>query len=166
MRVHFIMSPQGATRESGYSGVTKTGKNSKGFLKGRRSDMDICSIIVDKESYLLELGRYIHLNPVRAGIVRRPGDYRWSSYEEYINGGRQEIITDTDDTLYCFSKKRAIVAKKYQEFVDTGINGNLLLARAVGSILGDEAFRKKVIGYLKGVSDRAEIPEIKQIIEQ
>ncbi len=47
------------------------------------------AFIVDKESYLLELGRYIHLNPVRAGIVRRPGDYRWSSYEEYIYRGRQ-----------------------------------------------------------------------------
>jgi REP element-mobilizing transposase RayT len=36
------------------------------------------SIIVDKENYLLELCRYIVLNPVRAGIVKDPKDYRWS----------------------------------------------------------------------------------------
>jgi len=42
------------------------------------------SLIVDKENYLLELSRYIHLNPVRAGIVKRAEDYRWSSCRDYL----------------------------------------------------------------------------------
>jgi hypothetical protein len=58
---------------------------------------------------------------VRAGIVDRPEDYTWSSYREYIYGGMREPITDTEDTLYSFSKKRAIAAKKYHEFVNAGI---------------------------------------------
>jgi len=39
------------------------------------------SILVDKENYLLMLCRYIVLNPVRAGMVKDPKDYRWSSYQ-------------------------------------------------------------------------------------
>jgi len=38
------------------------------------------SILVDKEEYLLELARYMMLNPVRAGLVKAPDDYIWSSY--------------------------------------------------------------------------------------
>ncbi len=40
------------------------------------------AILVDKEAYLLELCRYIVLNPVRAGMVKEPCDYTWSSYRE------------------------------------------------------------------------------------
>ncbi len=43
------------------------------------------SIIVDKNSYLIELTRYIHLNPVRAGLAKRPEEYPWSSIHAYIN---------------------------------------------------------------------------------
>jgi len=46
------------------------------FLQGRYQ-----SILVDKENYLLMLCRYIVLNPVRAGMVKDPKDYRWSSYQ-------------------------------------------------------------------------------------
>ena len=42
------------------------------------------SVLVDADSYLKQLSRYIHLNPVRAGIVDRPTDYDWSSYTAFI----------------------------------------------------------------------------------
>lgn len=121
------------------------------------------AFIVDKENYLLELGRYIHLNPVRAGIVKKPKDYRWSSYREYIHRGKQEAITDINDTLYTFSKRQPIAVKKYQEFVKAGISEASPLKKAVGSILGDKTFKEKVIKYLKGIPDKTEIPEIKRI---
>jgi REP element-mobilizing transposase RayT/DNA-binding CsgD family transcriptional regulator len=121
------------------------------------------AFIVDKESYLLELGRYIHLNPVRAGVVGRPSDYRWSSYRDYVDRSRQEAITDTDEMLDSFSKVRTVAVKKYQEFVEAGINEKSPLEKAVGSILGDETFRERVIGYLKGIPDKTEILELKKI---
>ena len=123
------------------------------------------AFIVDKASYLLEVGRYIHLNPVRTGIVKRPEDYKWSSYRGYILGRTEAIVdtADTDDTLYSFSKRRAVAARKYQEFVHAGIKEESPLAKAVGSILGDEVFRKKVIKYLQETPDKTEIPEIKKI---
>ncbi len=138
--------------------VNKKHKRSGHLLQGRYK-----AFIIDKESYLLELGRYIHLNPVRAGIVKRPEDYRWSSYSEYINRNNQEAITDTADTLYSFSKKQAIAAKKYQEFVNAGNKEKTPLKDAVGSILGDKIFMENVLKHLKGNLDKKEIPELKKI---
>ena len=43
-------------------------------------------ILVDKEAYLLELSRYIVLNPVRAGMVNHPKDWKWSSYCPTVGG--------------------------------------------------------------------------------
>src|SRR3990170_3468527 len=42
------------------------------------------AIVCERDSYLLELVRYIHLNPVRAGLVRRPGEWKWSGYSEPV----------------------------------------------------------------------------------
>lgn len=121
------------------------------------------SFIVEKESYLLELGRYIHLNPVRAGIVQKADDHGWSSYKEYVNGKGKHRITDTDDTLYLFSKVRSEAIKCYREFVFAGINKESPLSEAVGSVLGNETFTEKVLEYLKGYPDKREIPDIKKI---
>ena len=49
-------------------------------------------IVCDRESYLLELVRYIHLNPVRAGLVKRPIEWSWSGHGEYL--GRDKRKTD------------------------------------------------------------------------
>lgn len=45
------------------------------------------------EIYLLELYRYIELNPVRAGMVKDPGEYRWSSYQVNGLGKASELCT-------------------------------------------------------------------------
>ena len=68
------------------------------------------TFIVDKERYLLELGRYIHLNPVRARVVRRPEDFRVSSYRDYMNSRKDGAVADTDETLGLFSKQRDVAA--------------------------------------------------------
>ncbi len=107
------------------------------------------------------MNRYIHLNPVRANIAQSPEDYRWSSYRAYI--GARDDITDTEDTLYAFAKKRAIAVKRYKEFIKAGIGESSPLKKAVGSVLGDETFRQKAIKHIKGIPDKTEIPEIKKI---
>jgi REP element-mobilizing transposase RayT len=40
--------------------------------------------LVDRDNYLLHLSRYIHLNPVRAGLVQHPEDWNYSSYRDYV----------------------------------------------------------------------------------
>lgn len=51
------------------------------------------SNLVDSDQYLLTCYRYIELNPVRSGIVKRPGQYRWSSFGCNARGARDELIT-------------------------------------------------------------------------
>lgn len=121
------------------------------------------AFIVDKESYLLELGRYIHLNPVRAGMVEKPEDYPWSSYRDYIYGNRKGAICEADDTLFMFSKRRAIASGRYREFVNAGSGKESPIKGAVGSILGGEEFRKRIFKYVKRNADRVEMPDIKKI---
>ena len=67
--------------------INKKYRRSGHLLQGRFK-----GIIVDKDEYLLTLSRYIHLNPVRAGIVQRPEEYRWTSYQGDTGGyGRHAI---------------------------------------------------------------------------
>lgn len=50
--------------------------------------------LIDPEHYLLTCCRYIELNPVRAGVVQSPGDYRWSSYAHHVGKLRDPLISD------------------------------------------------------------------------
>ena len=50
------------------------------------------AIVCDRESYLLELTRYIHLNPVRAGLVKRPEDWPWSGHHSYLRADRDGFV--------------------------------------------------------------------------
>ena len=73
------------------------------------------SIVVDKDSYLLELSRYIHLNPVRAAIVKNPLEYPWSSYRGYL--GRKNAYIDNDQVKAYIG----IGCSEYRRFVLKGI---------------------------------------------
>ena len=63
------------------------------LFQGRYKD-----VFVDKDSYLMECGRYIERNPYRAGMVNDPSDYCWSSCKFYTKGKNDDIITV--DPLY------------------------------------------------------------------
>lgn len=123
------------------------------------------AFIVDKERYLLALGRYIHLNPVRAGVVRRPEDFEWSSYRDYI-GSRDDGLVDRYETLGLFSKRRDIAMGRYREFVNEGLGGGSPLEDAIGSILGDEGFRERVVKDLRVLPDKGAIPELRRVRKQ
>jgi len=57
--------------------------------------------LVDKDEYLLQLSRYIHLNPVQVGLVKRPQDWVYSSYQEYI-GLRHGTLPKSETVLAQF----------------------------------------------------------------
>lgn len=57
------------------------------------------SIIVENDAYLLCLSCYIHCNPLRAGIVSRLADYKWSSYRHYAYGKKPPAWLNTKDIL-------------------------------------------------------------------
>jgi hypothetical protein len=99
---------------------------------------------------------------VRVGLVRRPEDFRWGSYRDYIRG-RDDVLVDTDETLGLFSKRRGVAIRRYRGFVNEGVHGRSPLENATGSILGDEGFREKVVKYLQVLPDKGAIPEIRKI---
>jgi REP element-mobilizing transposase RayT len=126
-------------------------------------------IIVDKETYLIVLTRYIHLNPVRARIVKRPEDYRWTSYREYIGVSKEkESLVDTTETLSCFSKTKNAAMKTYREFVRDGIGeeSNLLDDVEAGIIIGSKIFKALIRKLLRGLKPDEEISQLKRFREK
>ncbi|MDR4497730.1 MAG: transposase [Candidatus Scalindua sp.] len=123
-------------------------------------------IIVDRETYLVALSRYIHLNPVRAGIVNAPEDYRWTSYGEYIGASREkESMVDTAETLSRFARTRTAAVMAYREFLREGIGeeNNPMEDVEAGFLLGSKTFREKIKGMLEGRKSDEEIPQLKRL---
>jgi hypothetical protein len=78
------------------------------------------AILVDADAYLLELLRYIHLNPVRAGLVEDPVDFGWSGHRAYL--GLEDLSwLHTDWVLGQFAKRLSTCRKRYKTFVSAGM---------------------------------------------
>ena len=119
------------------------------------------AILVDKDNYLLELCRYIVLNPVRAGIVKDPKDYRWSSYQA-TTGDTKIPSLFTDWILSQFGKEKEKASRQYQAFVLSGIKAASPLNEVKGQLfLGKESFTDQIEHLLQGKEKLKEIP-IKQ----
>jgi putative transposase len=106
------------------------------------------SLCVEKESYLHELSRYIHLNPVRAAVVSSPEEYRWSSYGSYINKEKTLDWLKTDWLLQQYGVSYGIARRKYKEFVEAGIKTKVEFPAdgVVGqAILGRKEFTDQII---------------------
>ena len=78
------------------------------------------AILVQKETYLLELTRYIVLNPVRARMVKRPEDWEWSSFNAMIGADTESQWLDVDWTLSQFGKNRTQAISAYRQFIMEG----------------------------------------------
>jgi REP element-mobilizing transposase RayT len=75
------------------------------------------AMVVDKDNYLLQVSRYIHLNPVSARIVERPQDFRWSSYGSYLKGKGLTGLK-TESVLAYFSGSRSRQLRQYRDYVE------------------------------------------------
>ena len=102
------------------------------------------AILVEKESHLLELARYIVLNPVRANAVAHPGDYPWSSYLATAGEARPENLLTVDWILSQFGKNTAQARIAYCQFVREGQGIPVWDALRGGIILGSDAFAKRM----------------------
>ena len=98
------------------------------------------SILVEKDAYLLELSRYIHLNPVKAKLVAKPEEYRWSSMRSYLGMEGVESWVTTRDVLAYFTGRR----QEYLAFVHgrMGVEDPGFITR--GDCLGSHAFIEEV----------------------
>ncbi len=79
------------------------------------------AILVEKDSYLLELARYVVLNPLRAGMVRDVGEWPWSSFRAMVGAVPAPPWLQTDWILGQFGKRRSLAQAKYRDFVRAGV---------------------------------------------
>jgi putative transposase len=97
----------------GYARYYKKKHGGEGyFWQGRYK-----SFLIQDGRYLLECGAYIELNPVKAGIVKEPGDYRWSSYHVYGKGKDADLSVSINPEYEELSENRAQRMKMYTEYL-------------------------------------------------
>jgi REP element-mobilizing transposase RayT len=123
------------------------------------------SILVERESHLLELVRYIVLNPVRSGAVRYAGDWKWSNYRATGGLERAPAWLEVDWTLSQFgSGGRASAQAGYREFVADGRGASYNPREAiVGQIyLGSEEFRSRMQLLVDQKQRSSEFPRVQR----
>jgi len=123
------------------------------------------AVLVQADEYLHCLSRYIHLNPVRANIVKDPGEYRWSSYKSYISKEEEQEFLTTEFILGMFSSDLRNARKLYKSFVVENIGNEVEIIRnniTGGIILGKAAFVDRIKSKLAHKEDK-EMPVLKQL---
>jgi len=120
-------------------------------------------ILVDQRSYLLELSRYVVLNPVRAGWVDHPAEWSWSSYWAMLNPEKKPDWLSTDQLLSQFSKERPEAVRRYRQFVSEGINKSSIWDQLNRQIyLGNDEFVDRVLKMNTESQDTLGVPKIQQ----
>ena len=98
------------------------------------------AILVERESHLLELSRYVVLNPVRAAMVRSARDWPWSNYRATSGQSEAPEFLNVDWTLSQFGSIRDKAVHAYRQFVKQGRGIDIWQNLRAGSLLGSEAF--------------------------
>lgn len=119
------------------------------------------AILVEKDSYLLELSRYVVLNPVRARMVKGVADWPWSSYRATIGQELPLTCLQVDWLLSQFGSEREQAIVGYQNFVRSGIGLPPVWVNLKNQIfLGEHGFVERLQSQIKGESgDLTEIPK-------
>lgn len=118
------------------------------------------AIIVQKENHLIEVCRYVVLNPVRAKATNLPGDWKWSSYRATAGIEKPHECLVVEWVLGQFDDNRQEAEKRYREFVQAGIGGRSIWEQVTGqALLGNEDFIEGLEKHLQGKREVGEIPE-------
>lgn len=128
------------------------------------------SIVCEEDAYLLELIRYIHLNPLRAGLVADPSaldDYAWSGHGVVMGNGelKGQVV---DDVLAFFAKKKGVARRRYRQFIADGVaqgkRDDLTSSGRRNTNLPDGPYDDRILGsgdFIEELSTRRELaPEI------
>jgi putative transposase len=132
------------------------------LLQGRYN-----AILVQKDRYLLEVCRYIVLDPVRAGRVEGPEDWTWSSHCATAGRGKPHPCLTTEGILGQFDGKKDKAEEQYFRFVQWGIGNESIWSKVKGQvILGGEEFVVGLADYLKKYREVPEIPKSQRYVNR
>lgn len=113
------------------------------------------AFLVDGAGHLLDVSRYIHLNPVRAEMIKKPEDYRWSSLKDYAPGTQGRAWVTTERVLGKVENDRG----RYLRFVYAGMKERWEPQPLQQLFYGTEAFAKRMmdkLGWKEGKPGRSE----------
>jgi putative transposase len=125
------------------------------------------SVLIGADEYLKHLSRYIHLNPVRAKMVRTPSEHKWSSYSAFIGKVKKPEWLETEWLLSQFGKREKAAERNYKDFVE-GVKVDEIENPAKeligGFILGNQVFANwvKRTFLIDRLNDR-EVPQLRRI---
>jgi REP element-mobilizing transposase RayT len=128
------------------------------------------SVLVDADTHLLRLVRYIHLNPLRAGLVADPVDYPWSGHRAYLGLTSIPWLT-TDFTLRLLGTNRSSARRAYARLISAGgdPDDSAQFSRGMPGdtrVLGDDGFLARVTATRRRVPPtRPSRPTLEQLIE-
>lgn len=126
-----------------YAGYFNTRHRRSGYLfQGRYK-----AFLVDGERYLLSLVRYVHENPVKAGIAERADGYRWSSHRRYLEKSPSWLSSDA--VLERFGRNRSVAIRNFRAFFRSEEDRPYGAAgKYVQAVIGEEAFARTVLESL------------------
>jgi len=120
------------------------------------------AILVEADEYLLELSRYIHLNPVRCGLSEKPEAHPWSSYQDYIELRPAPGWLRTNMVMQRFGD-----SKRYRQFVEEMLGKEYespLQAAVASTLLGSEPFVQEIMEtHLDGKQVERDVPAIREL---
>ncbi len=122
--------------------------------------------LVEADSYLLELSRYIHLNPVRAKLVAQPEAYRWSSFQGYARAARSLPWVTHTRVLGEFGGETTTARRAYARFVRSAIAEpppSPLVGAVDGLLLGSERFVAKMRRLLRDRPNDNALPQLTRL---
>ncbi|WP_367268239.1 transposase, partial [uncultured Thiohalocapsa sp.] len=144
------------------NGVFTQSSNRRHGRQGHLFQGRFKGILVDKDSYLLELSRYVVLNPVRAGMVTAPEQWCWSSYRVTAGESAPPGWLETDFVLGQFAEDRERAQARYKRFVLEGLGRNVWQNLRQQVYLGDETFVEKMQALASIQGDRLSVPKIQR----
>ena len=124
------------------------------------------AILVDKEHYLLEVLRYIHRNPLKAGLVTNLNDFSWSSHKAYLSNAKKWTWLQKEVLL---SQLTPVISKQKSAYLDFILLGetqeveNFYSLKNLPSILGSSSFKEQIKEKFIFLGNRVEIPESKAL---
>lgn len=151
--------------QSGYASVF----NRRHARRGPLFQSRFKAVLVEAEWHEWELTRYVHLNPVRAGVVRRAEDYAWSSARFYLAARGAPKWLAWEEVLARYGSTLRTARRAYAEYLAEGLEARLdsPLRRAVaGTLLGSEPFVERIKKWLQDRLPDREVPAARGLRER